>query len=172
MISSLAADEGNSYHERRRNGASIGDFRQPAGWLVQRGNSAGGQEWRLTDDDREVRYAPIPLYNEDVHQQGFPLRSRISANIKGADGILILRQSITIRSPGVLKNSIDWASRPPEQPFDGKPIGLMGRARGVFVTGRAPYHLRQCFVYLNGLVMNRPEVMIPAAQTKFDARVS
>ena len=69
----------------------------------------------------------------------------------------------------MLKNAIDWASRPPEQPFDGKPIGLMGASAGMLGTGRAQYHLRQMFVFLNGLVMNRPEVMIPAAQNKFDA---
>ena len=69
----------------------------------------------------------------------------------------------------MLKNAIDWASRPPEQPFDGKPIGVMGASAGAYGTGRAQYHLRQCFVFLNGLVMNRPEVMIPAAQNKFDA---
>ena len=71
--------------------------------------------------------------------------------------------------PGVLKNAIDWASRPPEQPFDGKPIGLMGASMGTHGTSRAQYHLRQCFVFLNGLVMNQPEVMIPQAQNKFDA---
>jgi len=68
-----------------------------------------------------------------------------------------------------LKNAIDWASRPPEQPFGGKPIGLMGASGGGFGSGRAQYHLRQCFVFLDGLVMNRPEVMIPTAQNKFDA---
>jgi chromate reductase, NAD(P)H dehydrogenase (quinone) len=45
----------------------------------------------------------------------------------------------------------------------------MGASAGVLGTGRAQYHLRQCFVFLNALVMNRPEVMIPAAQNKFDA---
>ena len=69
----------------------------------------------------------------------------------------------------MLKNAIDWASRPPEHPFEGKPIGLMGASAGTLGTARAQYHLRQMFVFLNGLVMNRPEVMIPAAQTKFDA---
>jgi chromate reductase, NAD(P)H dehydrogenase (quinone) len=114
--------------------------------------------------------APIPLYNEDVRQQGFPasvedLRTRIEA----ADGLLIVTPEYNYSIPGVLKNAIDWASRPPEQPFDGKPIGLMGASAGVLGTGRAQYHLRQCFVFLNALVMNRPEVMIPAAQNKFDA---
>ena len=114
--------------------------------------------------------AAIPLYNEDVREQGFPgpveaLRTRI----RGADGLLIVTPEYNYSIPGVLKNAIDWASRPPDQPFDGKPIGLMGASVGIHGTSRAQYHLRQCFVFLNGLVMNRPEVMIPAAQTKFDA---
>jgi len=45
----------------------------------------------------------------------------------------------------------------------------MGASGGGFGSGRAQYHLRQCFVFLDGLVMNRPEVMIPTAQNKFDA---
>src|SRR5215469_12980358 len=113
--------------------------------------------------------APIPLYNEDVRQQGFPapvedLRTRI----KAADGLLIVTPEYNYSIPGVLKNAVDWASRPPEQPFDGKPIGLMGASAGALGTARAQYHLRQCFVFLNGLVMNRPEVMIPQAHNKFD----
>jgi chromate reductase, NAD(P)H dehydrogenase (quinone) len=113
---------------------------------------------------------PIPLYNEDVRQQGFPAPVEdLRTQIKRADGLLIVTPEYNYSIPGVLKNAIDWASRPPEQPFDGKPIGLMGASAGVFGTGRAQYHLRQCFVFLNGLVMNRPEVMIPAAQNKFDA---
>ncbi|HEX3403232.1 MAG TPA: NADPH-dependent FMN reductase [Acetobacteraceae bacterium] len=114
--------------------------------------------------------APIPHYNEDVRQQDFPASVEgLRARIKAADGLLIVTPEYNYSIPGVLKNAIDWASRPPEQPFDGKPIGLMGASVGTLGSGRAQYHLRQCFVFLNGLVMNRPEVMIPAAQSKFDA---
>jgi chromate reductase len=114
--------------------------------------------------------APIPLYNEDVRQQGFPPPVEdFRARIKEADGLLIITPEYNYSIPGVLKNAIDWASRPPEQPFDGKPIGLMGASAGTHGSGRAQYHLRQCFVFLNGLVMNRPEVLIAAAQNKFDA---
>lgn len=114
--------------------------------------------------------APIELYNDDVRQQGYPPPvAELRAKIKAADGVLIVTPEYNYSIPGVLKNAIDWASRPPEQPFDGKPIGLMGASGGGFGTARAQYHLRQVFVFLNGLVMNRPEVMIPAAQNKFDA---
>ena len=114
--------------------------------------------------------APVPLYNEDVRQQGFPPAvEELRTKIKQADGLLIVTPEYNYSVPGVLKNAIDWASRPPEQPFDGKPIGIMGASGGALGTGRAQYHLRQCFVFLNGLVMNRPEVMISAAQNRFDA---
>ena len=112
----------------------------------------------------------IPLYNDDVRAQGFPpaveaLRQRI----KAADGLLFATPEYNYSVPGVLKNAIDWASRPPEQPFDGKPIAIMGASGGVLGTARAQYHLRQCFIFLNGHVMNRPEVMIGQSGSKFDA---
>ena len=71
--------------------------------------------------------APIPSYNEDVRQQGYPAPVEdLRVRIKAADGLLIVTPEYNYSIPGVLKNAIDWASRPPEQPFDGKPIGLMG----------------------------------------------
>lgn len=114
--------------------------------------------------------APIPLYNEDVHQQGFPppvadLRARIHAT----DALLLVTPEYNYSIPGVLKNAIDWASRPPDQPFDAKPIAIMGASPSFAGSARAQYHLRQVFIYLNGLILNRPEVMIAAAHTKFDA---
>ena len=114
---------------------------------------------------------PIPVYNEDVKQQGFPppveeLRERI----RRADALLIVTPEYNYSIPGVLKNAIDWASRPPEQPFDGKPIAIMGASPSMLGTARAQYHLRQCFVFLNALVMNKPEVMIAQASQKFDDR--
>jgi chromate reductase len=71
--------------------------------------------------------------------------------------------------PGVLKNAIDWASRPcGDNAFDGKPVAVMGASIGTIGTARAQYHLRQSFVFLNMYPVNQPEVMIPFAQEKFD----
>src|SRR6516165_9037240 len=122
----------------------------------------------MTIDSFDI--APIPLYNEDVRQEGFPASvENLRTRIKAADGLLIVTPEYNYSIPGVLKNAIDWASRPPEQPFDDKPIGLMGASGGMLGSARAQYHLRQCFIFLNGLVMSRPEVMIPQAHNKFDA---
>ena len=111
----------------------------------------------------------IPIYNEDVRARGYPepvqaLRDEIAA----ADALLIVTPEYNYSIPGVLKNAIDWASRPPDQPFDGKPIAIMGASPGRLGTARAQYHLRQCFVALNALVLNRPEVMVAGASAIFD----
>jgi chromate reductase len=114
--------------------------------------------------------AAIPLYNEDVKAQGFPpVVADLRARIKAADGLLLATPEYNYSTSGVLKNAIDWASRPPEQPFDGKPIALMGASGGALGTARAQYHLRQMFIFLNAHILNRPEVMIAAAPSKFDA---
>jgi chromate reductase len=115
--------------------------------------------------------APIPLYNEDVRAAGFPpvveeLRRRIAA----ADALLFVTPEYNYSVPGVLKNAIDWASRPPDQPFNDKPVALMGASPGMLGSARSQYHLRQIFVFLNCHLLNRPEVMIAAAGTKFDAQ--
>jgi chromate reductase len=113
--------------------------------------------------------APIEPYNEDVKQQGFPAPVQdFREKIRAADAVLIVTPEYNYSIPGVLKNAIDWASRPPDQPFKDKPIAIMGASPGRLGTARAQYHLRQCFVFLNGLVLNQPEVMIGGAAQMFD----
>ncbi len=113
----------------------------------------------------------IPLYNEEIREQGLPAPvMTLRDQILKADAILIATPEYNYSIPGVLKNAIDWASRPPSQPFEGKPIALSSASPGGFGGARAQYHLRQVFIYLNGLILNRPEAMISAAHTKFDAQ--
>jgi chromate reductase len=111
----------------------------------------------------------FPLYNEDVRAQGFPppvetLRRQIAA----ADALLFVTPEYNYSIPGVLKNAIDWASRPPDQPFAGKPVAIMGAGAGMAGTARAQYDLRRCCVFLDMHPINKPEVLIGQAQTKFD----
>jgi chromate reductase len=111
----------------------------------------------------------LPLYNDDVRAAGYPpavqtFRDKIAA----ADGVLIVTPEYNYSIPGVLKNAIDWASRPPDQPFNNKAVAIMGASPGVIGTARAQYHLRQCFVFLNSWVVNKPEVMIGSANTRFN----
>ena len=121
--------------------------------------------------DQYDRLAEIPPYNEDVRQQGFPpVIEDLRRRIKAADGLLFVTPEYNYSVPGVLKNAIDWASRPPDQPFAGKPVAMMGASMGGFGAGRAQYHLRQTCVYLDMVPLNKPEVMIPQAHDKFDAQ--
>ncbi len=113
--------------------------------------------------------AGIPIYNDDVREQGFPESvQQFRDQIAAADGLVIVTPEYNYSVPGVLKNAIDWASRPPKQPFEGKPIAIFSASPGALGGVRAQYHLRQSFVFLNGQVLNRPEIMIGNAQTKFD----
>jgi chromate reductase len=110
----------------------------------------------------------IQPYNDDVKNAGFPANVQaLMDQIRAADAVLIVTPEYNYSIPGVLKNAIDWASRGDPQPFKNKPILLMGAAGGVLGTARAQYDLRRCFIFLEGLVMNRPEVFVGAAHTKF-----
>ena len=112
----------------------------------------------------------LPLYNDDVRLAGYPKPAEeFRAKVKAADALLFVTPEYNYSISGVLKNAIDWGSRPPDQPFDGKPVAIMGASPGQSGTVRAQYHLRQTCVYLNMFPVNRPEVLIAGADRKFDA---
>ena len=112
----------------------------------------------------------LPLYNDDVRAAGFPPPvERLRAQLAAADAVLLVTPEYNYSISGVLKNAIDWASRPPSQPFEAKPVAIMGASPGLFGSARAQYHLRQMLIFLNAMPVNRPEVMIGQAQNKFDA---
>ena len=111
----------------------------------------------------------LPLFNEDVRERGYPPSARLlREQIAKADGVLIATPEYNLSIPGVLKNAIDWASRPPDQPFDGKPVAIMGASTGRFGTVRSQNHLRQSLQALNANVMNKPGVMVGGAAKQFD----
>jgi chromate reductase, NAD(P)H dehydrogenase (quinone) len=111
----------------------------------------------------------IPPFNQD-HENDPPEKVRsFKAKIRAADAILIATPEYNYSIPGVLKNAIDSASRPyGDNPFDGKPVAVMGASIGILGTARAQYHLRQSFIFLNMLPLNKPEVMVPTANDKID----
>jgi chromate reductase len=127
----------------------------------------------LAPKDVRIVHADIsdlPLYNEDLRTAGYPEPAeRLRGQVRTADGILLVSPEYNYSVPGVLKNAIDWVSRPPDPPFSGKPAGIMGASNGLFGTARGQHHLRQVCQAVNLLVMARPEVMIPKAGEKFDA---
>jgi chromate reductase len=114
--------------------------------------------------------AEIPLFNMDVEEEGEPdpVR-RFKQAIADADALLIATPEYNHCVPGVLKNAIDWASRPPRQSvLTNRPIAIMGAATGGGGTARAQAHLRDGLSYTRGLVMPQPEVLVPFAAERFD----
>lgn len=112
----------------------------------------------------------LPLYNADVEAQGDPQPvARLKRAIAAADAQLIATPEYNHCVPGVLKNAIDWASRPPRRSvLTGKPVAMMGASTGGGGTARAQAHLRDGLAYTNGLVLPLPEVLVSSAATKFD----
>jgi chromate reductase, NAD(P)H dehydrogenase (quinone) len=114
--------------------------------------------------------AGIPVFNQDDDSQPPQRVTEFKAQIRAADAILFATPEYNYSIPGVLKNAIDWASRPyGDSAWEGKPVGIMGASPGRLGTARAQYHLRQVFVFLNMYPLNRPEVMISGADDLFDA---
>jgi chromate reductase len=111
----------------------------------------------------------IPLFDQDLEMEPPQKVTELKSKIRTADSLLIITPEYNYSIPGVLKNAIDWASRPySENPFKDKPVAFMGASIGMLGTARAQYHLRQCCVFLNMHPLNYPEVMVPFVQEKID----
>ena len=111
----------------------------------------------------------IPPFNQDMENQPPEKVKEFKGKIRVADAILIATPEYNYSIPGVLKNAIDWTSRPyGDNALEGKPVALMGASIGMLGTARAQYHLRQTFVFLNMHPLNKPEVMVPFANDKVD----
>jgi chromate reductase len=114
----------------------------------------------------------VPLYNGDVEAAGDPepvLRFREA--IRNADGVLMVTPEYNHGVPGVMKNAIDWASRPPRgAALDGKPVAIIGASPGITGTARAQSQLRQAFEFTNSPAMLQPEFLLFKAHEKFDGQ--
>jgi chromate reductase len=117
------------------------------------------------------RLGDIPPYNEDVEKSGDPEPVKaLKAAIREADALLFATPEYNYSVPGVLKNAIDWASRPPRDScLNGKPAAIMGASSGTSGTARAQLALRQSFVFTQTLALVKPEVLVFSAKEKFDA---
>lgn len=112
----------------------------------------------------------IPGFNQDEEQHPPAKVIELKSRVRAADAILFATPEYNYSIPGVLKNAIDWGSRPyGDNVWDGKPVAVMGASIGMLGTARAQYHLRQVFVFLNMFPLNKPEVMIGNAAGRFDA---
>ena len=124
---------------------------------------------KMAPEGVEFAYASLemPLFNEDVEAADFPAEATtLKELVESADGVLIATPEYNRSFPGVLKNAIDWASRPwGQNSFDGKPAGIVGASIGATGTTQAQSQLRNVMVYLNTKLVGQPELYINAPQT-------
>jgi chromate reductase len=113
----------------------------------------------------------IPPYNQELEVVMPEKVKTFKQKIKAADMILIVTPEYNYSMPGVLKNALDWASRPSgDNPFDNKPFAIMSASTGMLGGARAQYHLRQSCVFLNMHPVNKPEIFVTLAAQKFDEK--
>ncbi len=116
------------------------------------------------------RLGDLPHFNADIPLTEEPapvvlLKTAIAA----ADGILILTPEYNYSIPGVLKNAIDWVSRPPASSvLRRKPAGIAGVSGGMSGSIRAQAHLRQMLQYSETYVMPQPEFLLARSHEHFD----
>ena len=113
----------------------------------------------------------VPLYNGDVEAEGDPAGvAAFKQAIREADAVLMVSPEYNHGVPGVMKNAVDWASRPPRgAALNGKPVGIIGASPGITGSARGQSQLRQAFEFTNSYCMPRPEVLVFKAHEKFDA---
>jgi chromate reductase len=128
----------------------------------------------LTPEGMEIErfdLAPLPFYNADVEAQGLPEPvSALHAALEASQALLIATPEYNYGVPALVKNAIDWASRPPSHSaLRGKPVALMGATPGSWGTIRAQLQIRQSLVFTQSPVLMQPEVLVGHAPEKFDA---
>jgi chromate reductase, NAD(P)H dehydrogenase (quinone) len=112
----------------------------------------------------------LPFYDGDVEAAGDPESVvALKQAIRDADAVLIATPEYNRGVPGVLKNAVDWASRPPlASPLTGKPVAIMGASTGRGGTARAQEQLRAALEFSRANVIEQPEVFVPEAFMRFD----
>jgi chromate reductase, NAD(P)H dehydrogenase (quinone) len=112
----------------------------------------------------------IPPFNQDLENMPPQVIKDFKDKIRESDALLISTPEYNYSIPGVLKNAIDWASRPKKDtPLIDKTVAIMSVSTGKLGGARAQYHLRQSFVFLNMHPVNHPEVMLSSAADNIDA---
>jgi chromate reductase len=113
----------------------------------------------------------LPFYNADVEQRGFPaVVESFRRNVAAADALIFAVPEYNFSVSGVLKNALEWLSRPPNPPTNGKPCAVFGASVSPLGTARGQFHFRHICVSLNMIAVNTPHVDITNAKTKFDAQ--
>lgn len=113
--------------------------------------------------------AGIPFYDIELERRGLPAEVQALARaLHGCDGVVLCSPEYNHSIPAIIKNAIDWASRVPSLPFDGKPIMLLSATPGLLGGARVQYELRRVLDAVGATAMVKPEVFIGSADRKFD----
>jgi chromate reductase len=119
-----------------------------------------------------IDFTDVPLFNADIEYPAPDAVRRVREQIKAADGIWLFSPEYNHSYPGLLKNLIDWLSRPvskeEKQVLSQKPIALSGASNGLGGTVSAQDLLVMLLSMLNARVMNFPRLRIPNAQDQTD----
>lgn len=111
----------------------------------------------------------LPFFSQDLEMDPPDIVTAYKEKIREADAILFITPEYNRSFPGVLKNAIDWGSRPYGQNlWDQKPAAVLGASPGATGTFGAQHHLRQVMAYLNMHVMGQPEMYFGFAPKAFD----
>jgi chromate reductase len=111
-----------------------------------------------------------PAFDGDVLARGYPPQvAALRERVRRADGLLIVTPEYNFSIPGGLKNVFDWLSRGEDQPFALKPVAIVTASTGPVGGARVQYDLRKVLLYMNAMVLAKPEVFISHAAGKFDA---
>ena len=117
-----------------------------------------------------IRLNGVELYDADLEKQGWPLGvQRLREQVEPARAVLFATPEYNYSIPGVLKNAIDWLSRPTgEGPLYGKPAAMMGASTSLTGTARAQSHMRSVCFYNAMPLLASSEVLIYRAAERFD----
>ena len=117
-----------------------------------------------------VDWREFPVFDGDVFAKGLPpMVAALRERIRRADGVVIATPEYNFSVPGGLKNVLDWLSRGDDQPWALKPVAILTASPGPVGGARVQYDLRKVLLFLNALVLAKPEVFIAHAAGKFDA---
>lgn len=108
----------------------------------------------------------LPYYSQDIEHNPPEIVRQYKDKIKEAQAVLFITPEYNRSFPGVLKNALDWGSRPyGHNLWNGKPAAVMGASTGSIGTFGAQHHLRQSLVYLNVHTMGQPEFYFNASKS-------
>lgn len=117
----------------------------------------------------EIEIDNLPLFNQDYEKDLPRTVINFKKKIIESDAILFITPEYNYSVPGLLKNAIDWGSRPyGNNSWNNKPATIMSASSGMIGGARAQYHLRQIFVFVNIFTFNTPEVIVPMAMDKIE----